>query len=284
MDWVEESQMEAVIDRIVSKAIEKNDESWEQRLPVIMSSYEAKVDAKIEASEQRTLEKIGNLEKNFEELKETVKTSIGHISSPSASRAAAPYKSSPLTSANSLQFVPSKVYVQGFYDWKTRTGALSEQEVDALADKLLAGVPAEIRQKFTLTKEHAQSFRLQFCTSDGRDLCWKFREHLAGAILKDNIQVGEKKLTVRVEDAPDVQLKRKHYWSGVDDIKRVGTEDEHFILVPKSFGIHDVEELAPMGYVTEQGYVWNENVMKRALPHINMLDLKKAALMGSRRR
>ena len=126
--------------------------------------------------------------------------------------------------------------------------------------------------------------RLQFCTTEGKDHCWKFREHLVAAILRDNIKVGEKELTVRVEDAPDVQLKRKHYWSAVDAIKRVGTEDEHFILVPKSYCIHDIKELEPMGYVTEQGYVWNENVVKRAIPSINMLDLKKAMLLGGRQR
>jgi len=276
--------MEAMMDRLLSKALERNDASWEKRLPVIISTYEAKVDAKIHASEQRTLEKFGVLERNFEELKATVKTTVDQLSLSSTSgprRVSASSAPPPTTSSN---FVPSKVFVQGFYDWKTRTGALCEQEIDMLAERLLAGVPDDIRQKFTLSKEHEHSFRLQFSTTEGKSLRWKFREHLVGAILKKNITVNEKKLTVRVEDAPEVQAKRKHYWRAVDAIKRMGTEDSDFILDPKSYGIHDAKELDPMGYVTEHGYVWDEKIVKRAIPSINMIDLKKAALIGDQRR
>ena len=50
------------------------------------------------------------------------------------------------------------------------------------------------------------------------------------------------------------------------------------------FGIHDVKELELMGRVTEQGYVWDEKVVKRAIPPANTLELRKNALMGGRRR
>lgn len=68
-----------------------------------------------------------------------------------------------------VSFVPSKVYVQGFYDWRTRTGAFSETEVDKLAEKLWAGVPDEFQRKFSFDKVHEKSFRLQFSTAAGKE-------------------------------------------------------------------------------------------------------------------
>ena len=188
------------------------------------------------------------------------------------------------SSAGSSKFVPTEVCVQGFYDWKNRTGALSEAEADELAGKLLSMVPDEIANKFKLVKEHAQYFRLKFSTTEGGEPCWKLREHLVGAITKSDIKVKDKELTVRVQDAPDMQIKRANYWRAVDAIKRVGTEDVNFILVPKSFGIHDATDLTPMGHVTDRGYVWDEAVVRKALPSANIMELKKAALNIGRRR
>ena len=68
---------------------------------------------------------------------------------------------------------------------------------------------------------------------------WKFRGHLVNAIEKDDIKTGGRTLAVRVQDAPDVQAKRAHFWRTVDAIKTLGSEDVDFILVPKSFGIHE---------------------------------------------
>jgi len=63
-----DKRMEAMMDRLLSKALEANDQSWEKRLPSILSSYETKVDAKIQASEKRTLEKFGVLENHYGRL------------------------------------------------------------------------------------------------------------------------------------------------------------------------------------------------------------------------
>ena len=91
-------------------------------------------------------------------------------------------------------------------------------------------------------------------------------------------------MAVRVQDAPDVQAKRAHFWRAVDAIKTLGAEDVDFILVPKSFGIHEVSGLELMGCVTEQGYVWDEAIAKKAFPGAKMIELKKAALNKTRRK
>ena len=171
----------------MSKALEANDQSWEKRLPSILSSYETKVDAKIQASEKRTLEKFGVLEKHFEDLRASVSSSSCQVSSSSAVRGERSQQApaGPSSTKSNTQFVPSKVYVQGFYDWKTRIGALSEPEAVEIAAKLLAAVPADLGKKFELAKEHEQFYRLEFSTSAGKDQCWKFREQLVPAISKD---------------------------------------------------------------------------------------------------
>ena len=130
-------------------------------------------------------EKVSKIEKEIQGMKDKV------IIQPLAFAHA---KLGALQSPGPSTFVPSNVYVQGSYDWKTRTGALSQSEVDKLAGKLLAGVPEDLGQKFKLQQQHEQSFRLQFTTSAGREQCWKFREHLVGSILKNEIKINEKSL------------------------------------------------------------------------------------------
>jgi len=190
----------------------------------------------------------------------------------------------PGSSAVPGDFIPSEVYVRGFYDRKSRTGALSKDEVDELGGKLLAGLPKELQQQFKLINEYEESFRLKFSTTAGREQCWKFREQLTNAIAKDDIKNCGESLTVRVQDAPDMQAKRAHFWHAVDAIKTLGAEDVDFILVPKSSGIHDASGLELMGCVTEQGYVWDEAIVKKAFPSASMIELRKAVLNKTRRR
>jgi len=98
------------------------------------------------------------------------------------------------------------------------------------------------------------------------------------------MKVGGKELSVRVEDAPDVQAKRKHYWRAVDAIEGFGSEDTEFVLAPRSFGIHEPVDMELMGHVTNDGYVWCDSIVKKALPEISMLELKKRTLnLGKRR-
>ena len=51
-----------------------------------------------------------------------------------------------------------------------------------------------------------------------------------------------------------------------------------FILVPKSHGIHEPSALELLGCVTENGYVWDEAVVKKAFSDAKMIELKKAVL------
>ena len=47
-------------------------------------------------------------------------------------------------------FAPKKVFVQGFFDYEGTSGALKPTERDALAERLLADVPEELRGRFEL--------------------------------------------------------------------------------------------------------------------------------------
>ena len=108
----------------------------------------------------------------------------------------------------------------------------------------------------------------------GKEQCWKFREHLVGSISKGSMQVNGKDLVVRAQYASDMQAKRKLFWRTLDAIKEFGSEDTDFILPPRSFGIHETGDLELMGYVTEEGSVWHDAVVKKAIPKVSMNDLK----------
>ena len=103
------------------------------------------------------------------------------------------------------------------------------------------------------------------------------------AIAMNDIKPNGSSLKVRVQESPDMAKKRSNYWRAVDALKKVAKEDEHFILAPSSFSIHEPTSLELLGRPSVQGYVWDEAVVKKAIPSINMLDLKKSTL-GNRRR
>ena len=88
---------------------------------------------------------------------------------------------------------------------------------------------------------------------------------------------------MRVQDNPNNQATRSHYWRAVEALKKQATEDKEFILVPKSYGIHESEGIELMGEVTEKGYVWNDGIVKKALPSVNLIQRKKDALNKKQR-
>ena len=67
-------------------------------------------------------------------------------------------------------------------------------------------------------------------------------------------------------------------------LKKFAVEDEDFILVPKSFDIHDAKNLDLLGMVTDSGYVWDEAAMKTHFPAIKIVELKKASLNTRRKK
>ena len=110
------------------------------------------------------------------------------------------------------------------------------------------------------------------------------RATLVDAISANKITTGGKELRARVQDSPNMQATRSHYWRAVDAIKKHGTEGKDFILVPRSFGIHEAQGIELMGNITENGYVWNDEIVKKAIPSVNLIQLKKESLNKKQRR
>ena len=54
--------------------------------------------------------------------------------------------------------------------------------------------------------------------------------------------------------------------------------DRVFILVPRSFGTHKAQGIELMVNITENGYVWNDGIVKKAIPSVNLIQLKKDSL------
>ena len=80
-----------------------------------------------------------------------------------------------------------------------------------------------------------------------------------------------------------IQQKKSSYWRAVDAIKKYAKEDEHFILAPGAFGIHEAASMDLLGSLSNDGYMWNEEAVKRMNGNINMVELKKATLQRRRR-
>ena len=85
----------------------------------------------------------------------------------------------------------------------------------------------------------------------------------------------DKELRVRVEDAPERQSKRQHFWKGVDALKAQCTEKEDFILEPSAFCIYDAKEVELVGRAKEEGFEWKTETMMRVLLAVDLTRLKK---------
>ena len=171
-------------------------------------------------------------------------------------------------------FVPKKVFVQGFFDFGTQSGALKPSERDALGEKLMAGVPEELQRRFKLEKKYPHTRRLVFVTAGGGEECWEFREKLVNEIAEHDIKVGDKELRVRVEDGPERQGKRQHFWKAVDALKLQRKEEEDFILEPGAFNIYDAKEVELVGSATEEGFEWKGETLTRVMPAVDFTKLK----------
>ena len=181
-------------------------------------------------------------------------------------------------------FKPQEVRVQGFYDYGSGQGALQAAEVEELAAKLLDGLPDELTKKFVVKAQYAQSRRITFACEGGGECCWQLREKLMENIKSKDIKQNGKDLYCRVQEAPDKEMKKGHYWRAVAALKVFAKEDVDVILVPKTFGIHSAEKVDLLGSATEEGYVLDEDALKSAMPSLNVVGLKKAMLQRRRRK
>jgi len=97
------------------------------------------------------------------------------------------------------------------------------------------------------------------------------------------MQVDGKALKVGIQTSPERESKRRHFWTAADALRTVAKEDVDFILTPSGLGIHDAKELEPLGTTTEEGFKWDYVYLKKAIPGIDIMMLKKAMLGRQRR-
>ena len=135
-------------------------------------------------------------------------------------------------------FRPTKVFVQGFYDFDTDKGALRDTERDQWGQTLLSHLPAHLAEQFQLEKKYAITRRLVFTTKgQGGEVCWEVREKFMDAISVNNYKINSRDLKVRVEEDENRANRRKCYWRAVDALRTMKTEKVDFLLEPATFGI-----------------------------------------------
>ena len=148
-------------------------------------------------------------------------------------------------------------------------------EVDELADKLLEHVPTDLKDKFSIDRRYDPARRLTFKAKDGGQICWNLRNQLVDAIKANEISHKGKQLKVRVQDAPDVSVRRGHYWRAVYALKKDLTEDTDFFLVPQSFDIREAKGLELLGRLTDSGYVWDEEIVRKSFLGLSYCNSKR---------
>ena len=96
------------------------------------------------------------------------------------------------------------------------------------------------------------------------------------------IKPNEKDLRVRVQDAPHITAARAHYWRAVDALRKFGTEDEDFVLAPMTFDIFEAKTMEKIGSASEKGFVWEQALLKKSMPRVDITQLRRETLRSSR--
>eukprot|EP00973_Karenia_brevis_P067602 9405124-Karenia_brevis.AAC.1 len=217
----------------------------------------------LEKERRERKDKEVDIDKRFDELKQRISGSAGQQASASTLGPAPEARSKSVGARGN--FRPGKVFVQGFYKYADKTGGLTIQERDALAARVSAKVPAELKDTFKLETRYNETRRLVFTTEDVGESCWEFREKLIEEIKTQGITQNGQELKVFVEEEPAQRSKKREYWKAVDALRTMAKEEEDFLLKPSAFGIYDAKEFELLGRATTDMYEWDAEVVKKGL-------------------
>ena len=178
---------EPVITKAIATAQAANNAAWDLRVSKLMESMKetqadhmAQVDVKLNTWKQELEQSVKSVQDDLNDFK---KVSAADAQAIRGMRSVAPPIASPARRSGSVgarnSFVPSKVFVQGFYDFSKGQGALKADERDALAKSLLDRIPQDVKEQFTLETRYSLTRRLVFVTKNGGEICWILREKLA---------------------------------------------------------------------------------------------------------
>ena len=271
----------AQVEEVVKKMSTDN-----QALFQALTGYmDAKMDRRFEevnqamsAMAEATDRGLGEMRKELDKVKTDIK-SMGDQGAQITTHPTAPPRARSVGAKGS--FKASKVYVQGFYDFKSERGALREAERDQWAQTLMAHMPAHLATEFKVEEKYKLTRRLVFHTKGvGGELCWELREKLMDAITANEYKINDKELKVRVEEEPERLEKRKLFWKAVDALRSMKTEDVDFIIEPASRSIYDQKTLERLGRVEEGGFRWNAEATTAAFPDLDVVALRRATLQN----
>ena len=234
----------------------------------------------MEVMAQATDKGLSDVRKELDKVKSTVK-----MMEDPGPKGAAPTAAQPRSRSvgATCAFRPTKVFVQGFFDYKTEQGALRDSERDHWGQMLLSAAPSHLADKFKLEKKYKLTRRLVFTTSGtGGEVCWELREHLMNAIVTENYIINGKELKVRVEEQQERRDKKRNFWKAVEALREVKKEDADFIVEPSAFGIYEHETLQRLGSMEDGEYKWNEAVLSTVFPDVDAVALRRATVFGKK--
>ena len=191
--------LEAVTDR----ALAKNDAVWEKRLPDILAAQDAKVDAKITVSEERTKAIIHKLQSDVDEIKNKLTGMPAQSSAPPGR-------------VRDIQrnFTPRKVWIKGYIiDWKVKdASSLSKHKVmewvaevvGRMGDGIRNHIDMEATRKYA-TRVMFTKFALHLKDVTDREVAWSVKNEIERIVGEGDCLINDLKPRVTIDPSPEMK-------------------------------------------------------------------------------
>jgi hypothetical protein len=183
--------------------VQKSDESWDMRVKTIMDTMDKKVDAKIQQSEQRTLELIKTLQEEVKAIK-----AAGSSASVSPSVATTTDRSGG-TMGNYSNFVPTCVEIKGYIsDWSQMDKtAMTKPEAMSFLSGVIEHIDPDVRKEIDMEKTEEKMrgvfiSKIELQVNGGNAMCWKVKKELDKIMLERDMKVNDRRPSCVVQAAP----------------------------------------------------------------------------------
>ena len=279
--------IQGLLDAVTDKALAKSDESWEKRLPDILAAQNARTDAKIAESENRTQDMIRKLREDIKvEMKDLAERSMAasSVHMPNVVNSNASTQGTLLEGAK--PWLPRKLEVKGFIpDWSKREEtSLTKPELttwlDELSTKIRPGTTEHI--DFAATKKFSNRqlstrIDLRLKNIDTEDKAWDVKRDLDTVFEGGDCHIRGIKPRTIVEPSP---WKKPYIDQGgkiLGLLRKKGVQRDS--IKPEwgpPFKVYDVRGDRPLTLAEwdrKSGWAIYEGVLKNLVPNVTVEDL-----------
>ena len=269
--------LEAVTDR----ALSKNDAAWEKRLPDILAAQDAKIDANIASSEEKTMAMVNKLQSDVEEIK-------NKLTNPAMSNTPAPSSTPGLPRQVQRNFIPRKLWIKGYIvDWKKKDeSSLTKPKVaewmthvfGLMSEGIKAHIDTDASSKYA-TKILFTKFAIHLNNVTDREVAWTVKKEIERILGEGEGLINGLKPRVTVDPSPEMKPYIDQGGKLLGILQAKGVPNDH--LRPEwgpPVRIYDnPQKEAPLcigEYDLRKGWNFHEAVLQGLVPGLKAEDLK----------